>query len=86
MTGGSCEISKEKLCYAGFISTRIAFSGTNCRLLYGVAGCPFWRGYECMDFYGETVGLQQFVRYIVMQCPLSGVLLYISTVNVAICC
>ena len=32
--------------------------------LYGVTRCPLWRGSECKEVYGETIGTQKFVRYI----------------------
>ena len=45
---------------------RIAFLGTIYCPLYGVVRGPFWRGYQCMDFYGETIAPQKCVRYIAM--------------------
>ena len=48
--------------------------------LYGVAGCPFWRGYERTELHDKTIGTCEFVRYNVLSvvegCPLSGVPLY----------
>ena len=45
--------------------------------LYGVAGCPFWRGYERTELYDKTIGTCEFVRYnavsVVEGCPLSWV-------------
>ena len=42
-----------------------------------------------MDFYGETIGTQQFVRYIAMSvtegCPLGGVPLYLAMIIKDMC-
>ena len=47
--------------------------------LYGVAGCLLFRGFYCIEIYGEATGTFRIIRYIVGVrdgCPLSGVSLY----------
>ena len=34
-------------------------------LPYRVAGCPLFRGFQCVDVYGETIGTFRIVRYVV---------------------
>ena len=50
-----------------------------CRL-YGVAGCPLFRGCLSIEVKGRTVGTFRIVRYIVVStvegCPLGRVPLY----------
>ena len=63
--------------YAGFFSTLKSIWDWFYSPLYGVAGCPFWRGYERTELYDKTIGTCEFVRYnavsVVGGCPLSGV-------------
>ena len=42
-----------------------AQTGPNQCPLYGVAGCPLFRGFQCMEVYGEAIGTFRIVRYIV---------------------
>ena len=32
--------------------------------LYGKAGCPLLRGFECIEVYGDTIQILRTVRYI----------------------
>ena len=68
--------------YAGFFSTLKSIWDWFYCPLYGVAGCPFWRGYERTELYDKTIGTIEFVRYnavsVVEGCPLSRVPLYIT--------
>jgi hypothetical protein len=49
--------------YAGFFSTLKSIWDWFYCPLYGVAGCPFWRGYERTELYDKTIGTCEFVRY-----------------------
>ena len=63
--------------YAGFFSTLKSIWDWFYCPLYGVAGCPFWRGYERTELYDKTIGTCEFVRYnavsVVERCPGSTV-------------
>ena len=39
--------------------------GTDYCPLYGVAGCPLFRGFKSIEVYGQTIRTFRIVRYIV---------------------
>ena len=47
----------------GFFYAEMHLGSLYCPL-YGVTRCPLWRGSECTEVYGETIGTRKFVRYI----------------------
>ena len=46
----------------GYYTIAQALTGPKQCPLYGVAGCPPFRGFQCIEVYGEAIGT---VRYIV---------------------
>ena len=55
---------------ATVIMSTVAFccacsNGTELVSVYGVVGCMLFRGFQCIEVYGEVIGTFKIVRYIV---------------------
>ena len=67
--------------YAGYsLCVQARWDGERCPF-YGVAGCPLFRGFQCIEVYVYTIRTFMSVRYNVgvrvEGYPLSGVPLYV---------
>ena len=53
--------------YAGYsLCAQARWDGERCPF-YGVAGCPLFRDFQCIEVYGDTIQTVTSVRYIVYQ-------------------
>ena len=69
-----------------FLLRRLKWDRNQCPL-YGIAGCPLLRDFECIEVYRDTVRKFRNVASVsVGGCPLNGVPLYVYYKNYTMVC